>query len=613
MTMTHNLNALRTIAAGLAICFGGIAQGSAQIRLQGKISTIGVINMPSQSGLHQYTHIWAFSPPNSGNDNSWFTNNVISGNASIDGVSLLEAWSSIETTQPTTTPCVTSDTCQRDPGLMEMYHSYNWFTYDSTASTSPVWQWLQLSEKKVNLLITGTNPGMLNASTPYYVTSPWWYNQFNPQEQDVINSYNNACGLNQWTGTTSTSISYSGGTMTVTSTNCCSASDQSATIQDQDMVWVTATPSACGTNATGAHASVSGGSTNTFSYTPNASGTCSAPSSVTFISPSESWPVPYEYPYMNALKAFWAAVVAHYGPNFKLPAGIGPNYYPQLYYFRFGGSAGSEWYPYCTSSLSSLPNGYGYTKSAWLNYYQQMGNYLQSLGPPWKIIHSINAAESSPVDYGYATQEAAYAVGWSNAFGVRDGFGSQGLSASDYVNCVTNSCTPACTTGGAHCAASNWYPLFGQYSALGVPLELQPESLSYPGDLDCSNPTCGTGNGKYSGDLPTFLNPFATAQGTTDVEIYWRDLSLAYDGSSYCALNSQINPASCLVGSSISTGGQIVSPGSQFNFFWGSHTPPPQGVGQGTTAPYCNGTPPQSGAIGNCQYSNNIDAAHGQH
>jgi len=157
--------------------------------------------------------------------------------------------------------------------------------------------------------------------------------------------------------------------------------------------------------------------------------------------------------------------------------------------------------------------------SLWLNYYQQMGNYLQSLGPPWKVVHSINAAETSPVNYGYATQEAAYAVGWSNAFGVRDGFGSQGLSALDYVNCFSDTC-PVCTTGGAHCAASNWYPLFGQYSSMGVPLELQPESLSYPGDWDCSNPVCGTGNGKFSGDLPTFLYPFATNQGTTDVEVY---------------------------------------------------------------------------------------------
>ena len=495
-----------------------------------------------------------------------------------------------------------SDTGQRDPGQPQMYHNYNWSTYDGTASTSPVWQWLQVSGKKVNLLIAGANPGMLNASTPYYVTSPWWYNQFNPQEQDVINSFNNACGLNQWTGTGSSTLSYSAGppvTITVTSTNCCSATDQSATIQDQDTIWVSASTPACGTNTTGATATVSGGSTSTFSYTPNAGSCTAAPSSVTFISPSESWPVPYEYPYMSALKAFWAAVVAHYGPNFKLPALTGTNYFAQLNYFRFGGSAGSEWYPYCTSSLASLPNGYGYTKSYWLNYYQQMGNYLQSLGPPWKVIHSINAAESSPVDYDYATQEASYAVGWSNAFGVRDGFGSQGLSALDQVNCVSPNTCPVCTTGGAHCAASNWYPLFGQYRSLGVPLELQPESLSYPGDLDCTNPTCGTGNGKYSGDLPTFLYPFATNQGTTDVEVYWRDLSLAYDDTNYCSISGP----QCFAPSSISVDGQLNTT-QQFDFFTGGGGIVGVGIGTG-----CGGNQ----GNGDCSYRDNVNNAHGQH
>lgn len=581
----------------------------AQVQVHGVLKPHGDIKPSGQSGLHQYTHIWAFSPPNSGNDNSYFTNNVMTGNSNIDGVSLIEAWSSIEITQPTSTPCVPSDTCQPDPAAPQMYHNYSWSTYDSTASNSPVYQWFQFSGKKVNLLITGETAGATNAATPYYVTSPWWYDQFNPQQQDVINAIN-ACSNVPWTGTNSTSASYSSGQVTVTSANCCSGTNQSSTIQNNDMIWATASPVGCGTGTAGIQATVLGGSTNTFSYTP--SGSCSAPSSVTFISASESWPVPYEYPYMNALKAFWAAVVAHYGPNFKLPAVTGTNYYPQLNYFRFGGSVGSEWYPYCTSGMPSSGI-YAYSETAWLNYYQQMGNYLQSLGPPVRVIHSINSAETSPVNYTYATDEAAYAVGWSNAFGVRDGFGSQGLSALDYVNCITNSCVPACTSGGAHCAASNWYPLFGTYRSMGVPLELQPESLSYPGDLDCSSPSCGTGTGKYSGDLPTFLSPFAITQGATDVEIYWRDLSLAYDGTNYCALNSQINPLSCLLGSSISTGGQIVSPGSQFIFFQGSSPPPPQGVGLGKVSSTCSATPPQSGAIGNCQYSDNIDSAHGQH
>ena len=89
--MTHGKWIVGIAIASLIthICNGSPA--TAQIRLQGRISTIGVINMPSQSGLHQYTRIWAFSPPNSGNDNSWFKSNVLTGNTSIDGVSVLEA------------------------------------------------------------------------------------------------------------------------------------------------------------------------------------------------------------------------------------------------------------------------------------------------------------------------------------------------------------------------------------------------------------------------------------------------------------------------------------------------------------------------------------------
>jgi len=87
-------------------------------------------------------------------------------------------------------------------------------------------------------------------------------------------------------------------------------------------------------------------------------------------------------------------------------------------------------------------------------------------------------------------------------------------------------------------------------------------------------------------------------------------LSLAYDPYNYCFL--AVPPTSCTP-NSISTGGQIVPPGSQINFFQGSGTPPPQGIGEGTVSPFCSGNPHQTGAIGNCQYLNNIDGTHGQH
>jgi hypothetical protein len=306
---------------------------------------------------------------------------------------------------------------------------------------------------------------------------------------------------------------------------------------------------------------------------------------------------------MSALQAFWAAVVAHYSPGFTLN---GNPYYSQLNYVRFGGSVGSEWYPYCTSSLLTLPGSYAYTESLWVNnYYLQMGNYLQSLGPPFNVIHSINAIATTPAStgYTYATQEAGYAVGWSNRFGVRDGFGSQGLSALDEYNCTTPN---NCTTGSLY-SASNWYPMFLQYYGYGVPLELQPESISYPNDTTCgqvSGPTCGTGNGNYSGDLPTFLYPFATSAGATDVEVYWRDLELAYDPSNYC----DITGSTCVLSGSITPDDQLTGLPQQ-NQFFSSGTALGPGVGIGGLGTTCGGTQ----GSGNCNYRTNINNAHGQH
>jgi hypothetical protein len=618
---TMRLHIIRYCAAAAAclLAIAGISrQVTAQINLQGIVSPQGILNISttnSSTQTHQFTHIWAFAPPNTdegAEDNTNFVSNVMNqGSVPVDGASVLEAWNSIEKVGPTSLPCSTSDVCQPDPGVPGMFHTYDWSTYDSTAlSGTPVYQWIKMSGKKVNLLITGEASGPTNPITPHYVTSPAWYDLFTPQQQDVINAFKDCSGL--WAGTSpngGATYDSTSNTVTVTDTvNCCNppgTTSQSSLVQDQDLVWVTASPSTCGTGSAGKLASVGSMVTNMFSYTP--SGTCSNPvSNVMYISAAQSWAVPYEYPYKSALKAYWAAVVAHYGPNFTLNS---TNYYPGLNYFRFGGSVGSEWYPYCTSGgasggLESLSSPYKYWKqidamhaappyTGWLNYYQEMGNYLQSLAPPFQIIHSINAAETPP-DYTYGTSEAGYAIGWSNRFGVRDGFGSQGLSVQDQINCTTG---PGCNTGAQY-SASNWYPLFQQYNTYGAPLELQPIALSYEGDTTCTH---GCSVSTYSGDLPTFLYSFATSVGGTDFEIYWRDLSLSYDVTNYCHLVL----GACQATTSVTPGGQINPSSLQITFF--------QGVGQGDTNPYCSGNSPQSGAHGNCAYQNNINEAHGQH
>lgn len=613
------ISALVRLVIGIVVLVGVASSATAQVKIKGKISLKGLVNLPSQSGLHQNTHIWAFAPPdNTGgvgaNDNVNFVNNVM---PSIDGVSILEAWNVIETSPPDSNACAPSDLCQPDPVVPQMYHHYDWTStsqsYDSIAMTgSPVYQWLKLSGKKVNLLIAAEASGTINPITPHYVTSPAWYNLFSTQQQDVMNAVKDCTDL-PWTGTTGANVTASGsaGTVTVTDSNgCCNppggTPSQNSLVQDQDKVWVTTTTAGCGTGINGATATVATGSNNSFTYT--AAGCNSALSSPAYLDAAQSWAVPYEAPYKAALKAYWAAVVAHYQPGFSLN---GNPYFSKLNYFRFGGSVGSEWYPYCVSGTNSssgnagldyLTNGYAFgTGTIWLDYYKEMGDYLESLAPPFQIIHSINAVDTSPGvhDYSFPTTEAGYAVGWSNRFGWRDGIGSQGLSAKDKINCTSpNSCT-SCTTGGL-CSASNWYPMFLLYGPpLGVPLELQPIALSNYNDPTCS-PACTPNTD--SGDLRVFL-PFATSPGsTTDFEIYWRDLSLAYDNQDYCILGV----TACQPGSA-TTGGQIMSTTVQQTYF--------QNVGQGKPTmshPDCTGSY-QTGATGDCTYETDISQAHGQH
>jgi hypothetical protein len=172
---------------------------TAQVQVRGVVKTHGVIAPSGPTSLNQYTHIWAFQPPlTPTSDNGYFAT-VYSNTASIDGVSVTLSWSSIETSQPSTTPCVPSDVCQQDPGSPQMYHTYSWTNYDSHAAISPVYEWISVPNKKVNLLVAGESAAAVNTSTPWYVTSPWWYDQFNPQQQDVLNAVNASCSTVPWT------------------------------------------------------------------------------------------------------------------------------------------------------------------------------------------------------------------------------------------------------------------------------------------------------------------------------------------------------------------------------------------------------------------------------
>lgn len=558
------------------------------------------------------TRVWAFSPPNSTNDNTYFQTAVMP-QASVAGVSLVEDWSSIEVTKPISTPCTDTTPDHQQLDSIGMYHCYDWTIYDSVAGGNRIMQWFGTfgaSKKLVNLLFLGTATSATNGGTPNYVTTSGWFTNagfVNPyNRQDVINTLKD-CTTVPYKGTlVSSGITWSGTTVTVSLTGCCSTAmnDQSNLLHTGDIIYATGSPAGIGTDpALVLTASVS--ASNIFSYI--SMGTAGTAVNLTYISASQSWPVPYEEPYKVALKAFWAAAIAHYQPSFSN--------FNQLNYFRFDGSAGSEWFPYCvhntsTNGLVHLTAPYTYVKSGgvagtsvgWLDYYSEMLDHLQSLQPPVKIIMSINSADTGPVDYDYADQEAGLSIQRVNAYGVHFGFGSQGLSALDHKNCTG---AFSCGIGSTTPSASDWFPLFAKYRGLGVALELQPLSLSYEGDLDCSSPTCGPGNGNYSGDLPTFLFPFATDDGMTDTEIYWRDLDLAYDAANYCTLSALGPPYTCASG--ISLGGQLAT-GQGLTFF--------QAVGQAMPMvpnTCIAGFPYQSNAAGSCAYATNIDSAEGPH
>ncbi|HWY20461.1 MAG TPA: hypothetical protein VNX26_04525 [Candidatus Acidoferrum sp.] len=577
---------LRTGRFVLIAALALVPLATAEVNIYGKIKTRGVVNLPGQPGTHQFTHIWAYAPPSSGSsDNTTFVADVIA-NATfqqyVDGVSLPVAWSSIEGSAPTSTPCgpsETPDNCQPDP-MVPTYHRYIWTSFDSSIS-----QWFTVSSgtKLVNLLIFGSAEGTTNPVTPSYVTGSNYISLFTAPygstfaRQDVVNFPQYSCS--PWTGRSlggNVARNATSGVVTVSSWT-----GQPFTSGDTIFVGGFQTPNTNWDTPLGGSPITSVTSTG-FQYQsacPPPS-TCStippSTATVTVISAAESWSVPYEYPYKSALKAFWAAAVAHYGPSFTIS---GTNYFAQLNYFRFGGSVGSEWYPYCTTNLAGLSTPYKFQESGtgggftgWTDYYAEMTSYIQSLSPPLAVGWSINSAEVPPMT-SYADMEAANAVTRSNGFGVRNGFGSQGLSAAD-------------SSGSS---ASNWYNNFQTH--LNIPiLELQQLSLSWPNDTTCSH-GCQAGSFHYSGDLKTWLL-FAWQSGATDIEIYWRDLELAFGDTGYCPLIS--GGTDCGAGG-ISLDNQLTGTAQKAMFF--------QAVG-------CSG---QSGATGDCSYKSKVEGAHGQH
>jgi hypothetical protein len=512
----------------------------------------------------QFTNVYVVFPPASGVNNTHFMSTVMN-QAAINGVTVAVSWIDVETATPGGTACtpLATDTCQKDAA--GLYHTYDWSTVDSGNL-----QWFNApGAKKVNMIldgIGGASPNCaltnscINPITPYYITSPTWVSEMaalGATTQDVLNgNIDNGC-TNDVGLQTSSMTSNSTGLVTVTENN--------HGYVNGDIIWVGGTAPS-GYNVTSpAGVAVQNATTNTFQYQSemNTAGSATAPGTV--ISRQQSYPVPYETPYVTAWEAFVAAAIWHFNHSSNLS---------QIAYMRVGRSVGGEAYPYCVPNMEALPAPNTYTKSGWLAYYTAIDAFVQSQGPMMQILDPLNQEGTGnpgdPIDQTYGSAEAAIAVTYKNASGSVNGFGSQGLQASDITNYPNADCS------------SDWCNMFNNYYQSNDNLELQQLGLSAP--VPVTGVTSGTG------DLRPLL-PFAVTRHMTILELYNLDALLAYDPN-YCMLplvNGLCGPGSIQIPT-------IVLPAiAQPAYF--------QAVGQ----------PGQAGATGDGSYATTINQTEGSH
>jgi hypothetical protein len=463
------------------------------------------------SSAHQFTHVYVVFPPQTDPNKTHFMSTVMT-QAAIEGVTVATSWRDAEITTPGPGTCspVGTEFCQQD--AFGWTHSYDWSTIDAN---NEVWFGAESGSKKVNIILDGIGGASplcaitntcINPITPYYVTTSSWAAHTASGLQDIINGNKDSCTNDVGLDTTSM-IRDSSGMVTVTENN--------HGYVDGDTIWVGGTIPSDFNVTTPAGVHVENATANSFQYqsSTHTAGTASAPGTV--ISRQQSYPVPYETPYKTAWKAFVAAAVLHFNNSKN---------FSQIDYMRVGRSVGGEAYPYCIPNMQALPSPNTYSKSGWLAYYTEIDDFVQAQKPKMQILDPLNAAGTGtagdPKDFSYGTEEAAIAIAHSNASGVVNGFGSQGLQASDISNYASNTF-----------CASDWCGTFNANYQTNNNLELQTESLSAPVALsDVNSPT---------GDLRPLL-PFGVERHMTIFELYNLDALLAYDPN-YCVINSPDN------------------------------------------------------------------------
>jgi len=515
---------------------------------------------PPPSG--QFTHVYVVFPPATDPNKTHFMNTVMTQKA-IEGVTVATAWKDVETGTPGPGTCspVGTEVCQQD--AFGWTHTYDWSTVDSS---NGLWFGAQSGTKKVNIILDGiggaspicalTN-SCINPLTPYYITTSSWAAHTASGPLDVINGNKDGCTNDVGLNTTS---------MTRDSSGLVTVAEIDHGYVNGDTIWVGgAMPS--NYNVTQQQGvAVQNATAGTFQYQSDihTADTASVPGTV--ISRQQSYPVSYETPYKTAWEAFIAAAILHFNasPNFS-----------QIDYMRVGRSVGGEAYPECLPTMQALPAPNTYTKSGWLAYYTEIDDFVQAQKPKMLILDPLNGAGTGlpgdPKDQSYGTAEAAIAVAHKNASSVVNGFGSQGLQASDISNYAANT----------YCS-SDWCGTFNANYRTNNNLELQQLGLSDPVGLTKST----------TGDLRPLL-PFAVSRHMTILELYNLDALLAYDPN-YCVI-SVPDSGTCAAGS-VEIPAIVLPAADQEPYF--------QAVGQ----------PGQSGAAkGDGSYAAVIKSTQGQH
>src|SRR5216683_2791845 len=507
----------------------------------------------------QFTHVYVAFPPATGVNNAHFMSTVMTQKA-IEGVTVATAWIDAETGTPGAGTCqpTGTDTCQLDS--FGWTHTYDWSTIDAANAQ---WFGAESGTKKVNIIldgIRGASPicaltnSCINPITPYYITTSSWAAHTASGAQDIINGNKDGCTNDVGLDTTS---------MTRDSAGLVTVNEANHGYANGDTIWVGGTTPSNYNVTQAAGARVQNATANTFQYQSDTHTADSASTPGTVISRQHSYPVPYETPYKTGWKSFITAAILHFNASPNLS---------QIDYMRVGRSVGGEAYPYCIPIMEALPAPNAYTKSGWLAYYTEIDDFVQAQKPKMLILDPLNSAGTGlpgdPKDPSYGTSEAAIAIAHKNASGVVNGFGSQGLQASDITG------YPSC--------ASDWCNMFNNNFQTNNNLELQTLSLSAPVTVS------GVNSG--AGDLRPLL-PFAVSHHMTILELYNLDALLAYDPN-YCVL-PLVNGV-CGMGS-VEIPLIVLPPQAPPVYF--------QAVGQ----------PGQSGATGDGSYAAVINTTEGQH